>query len=107
MWIYKILFMGLFLTLLFELTVAFLWKVRKADIKIVILANVVTNPLVVLLYYLALSASVKSWGLIAILEISAVIFESVCYKFKSNIKSPIIFAIVANVVSYSLGLLIF
>ncbi len=107
MWIYKILFTGLFLTLLFELSVAFLWKVEKSDIKIVILANVVTNPLVVLLYYLALCHGVASWWIIAILEVSAVVVESICYKYKTNIKNSTIFAVIANAVSYSLGLLIF
>ncbi len=107
MWIYKILFIGLFLTLVIELAFAVVWKVSHDDIKLVVLVNIVTNPLVVLLYYILLQNGVSGMGCVLVLEFSAIAFEGIVYKLKTNISKPIIFAVLANAISYGMGLLLF
>ena len=101
--------LSLFLTLVFEEIFALLWGLRGwREWIIVALVNLLTNPAVVLLYHL----STGLWGMNAvwvalILECAAVVVEWRCYKSCSRqLKHPFLFALFANVISYTLGCII-
>lgn len=100
---------SLCITLTAELLLAFLVGARKKKCIIsVLLVNILTNPAVVLLYYM------NSWyfGLpvilfTVILELCAFLTEAVCYvKLDSGFKHPVIFSAMANIFSYCIGYLI-
>ena len=100
---------SLLLTLLFEELFALLWGLRGwRELTVVALVNLLTNPAVVLLYHL----STGLWGMNAVfvtvvLECAAVAVEWRCYKRCScQLKYPFLFALLANVISYSLGCII-
>ncbi len=96
---------SLLLTLLVEGIFALVWGIRKKDLLLVLLANMLTNPLVVLAHNLLLLHGF--WLHTLLPELWAVGTEAAIYRFKKNhIPSPALFAISANVLSYSLGLLL-
>lgn len=104
-----ILAVSLLLTLLFEELFALVWGLRGwRELAVVALVNLLTNPAVVLLYHL----STGLWGLNAVwvtlvLECAAVLVEWRCYRSCSEqLKRPFLFALFANVISYSLGCII-
>ena len=107
----KILLISLSLTIIIELIVSLLLGIRETqDIKVVVLANCITNPVVV---FIANCIYVLNYNLlytitVAILEILAVTIEFLIYRnyLKYNKKSPLLISIVNNVVSFSLGLII-
>lgn len=98
------------LTILLELLFALLTGVRGTGLKVNILCNILTNPLVTSVYYLC------KYGLMlhgaamviitAVLEISAVITEWRVYKACTDIKKPLLFSVGANCFSYFIGLLL-
>ena len=93
------------LTLFFELLLALLWRVRGRDLILVALVNVLTNPAVVLLHHLLLPHGALLHTVLP--EIGAVATEAVIYCRKENrIAHPLFFALVANGLSYGLGLLV-
>lgn len=105
------LIVSLFLTLVIELTVSIIIGIReKYDIKVVICANVCTNPVVVYIANLIiLLNNIKLYILaVAILEISAVIVEFLIFKkyLKFNKISPFLISLLNNVISFGLGLVI-
>lgn len=106
MWIYPVLLIGIVSTLIIELAIALICKVSKKDLPIVALANILTNPLVVLLFY-SFRYQLPQTLLIIVLEISAVLAEWLIYKHKTSIKRPALIALLANAISYSVGFLIF
>ena len=83
-------------------------KRDKKDMLLVILVNVVTNPVVVLLYWLA--SLYTNWNLVLViipLEIFAILVEGYCYnKYGRGFKRPYIFSAAANMFSYWMGVLI-
>ena len=90
------------LTLCFELAFALLWGVRGRDLLLIALANGVTNPAVVLLHTLFPSPVVT-----ATLELSAVLVEGLLYRqFAPSLRRPMFFSLLANALSFSLGLLV-
>ncbi len=93
---------SLALTLLIELAFAFVMRVKGRDLLVVLLANCLTNPPVVLLHHL-LGGTVL---IIAVLEVSAVLVEWGCYRAATDIKRPLLFSLTANAISYGLGLVI-
>lgn len=102
--------LSLFLTLVLEEVFALLWGLRGwREWAVVALVNVLTNPAVVLLYHL----STGLWGMNAvwvtlILECAAVVVEWRCYKSCSRqLKRPFLFALLANMISYSIGCILF
>lgn len=102
---------ALVLTLILELFFAALWGIRnRRDILIVILANVMTNPLVNFLHAVFADLIIlKGWAMTAAtaaLEISAVIAEWYVYKKGTEIKKPFLFSLGANAFSFLCGLLI-
>ncbi len=104
-----ILAVSLALTLVFEVGFALLWGLRgRRELGLAALVNVLTNPPVVLLYYTA----VKLWRWSAlpatlVLETAAVVVEWRCYRaFSRQIRRPLLFALLANGLSYGAGCVI-
>lgn len=103
------LLISLGLTLVLELGFcALVFKVRGRDILLVALVNVLTNPIVVLTYVLLKpQIGFSPYILTAMLEISAIAVEAVCYKLcGKDISRPVIMSVSANVFSYFIGLLL-
>lgn len=94
------------LTLALELAFALIWRVERSDLPAVALANLLTNPIVVLChhgaawyfpkYLLAATLALELW---------AVGTEGVIYRRRSQISRPWAFSLCANAVSFLSGLL--
>ena len=90
------------LTLVVELTVAFCWGLRRRDLRLAALVNVLTNPAVLLLHlqfppwYFTLSWEGAAWAVEA------------CYyrRYGRDITSPWLLALTANLSSYAAGLFV-
>ena len=100
---------SLALTLVFESGFFLIISKRnKKDLLLLIMVNVLTNPIVVLLYWLA--ALYTNWNgtLIKIpLEIFAVLTEWFYYrKYGQDFKRPFFFSLAANAFSFTAGLLL-
>ena len=96
---------ALLLTLTFELLFALVWGVRKDRLLLVVLMNIMTNPAVNLLHYLAVYLlGWPAFWVIPVLELAAVITEGFCCK--GVIRRPWLFAVLINAFSYSMGALI-
>ena len=100
--------LSLGLTLLFEVPFAALWGLRRRDLSLCVLVNVLTNPIVVLCTLLWRSYIPYSDVLpVAVLEIAAIVTEGLLYrKLGEQIRRPLLFSVCANALSYGLGLLI-
>lgn len=93
------------LTLLFELLFALLWKVQRRDLTQILLANLLTNPLVVLIHGLLSGHSPMLHTVLP--ELWAIITEGWIYRRLDNaIHRPALFAIAANLTSYTFGTLL-
>lgn len=97
------------LTLVLEICFFFLTgKRNKKDLLLVVAANVVTNPVVVLLFWL--SALYADWNRVAVivpLELFAVCAEGYYYKkYGLDIKQPYLFSAAANAFSFGIGALL-
>lgn len=108
-WMIQTLLVSLLLTLVLELVFSFVVGVREGkDIGLVVLVNVLTNPCVVLVYYL--NVYYFKWNrsvVTLILEVGAVAVEALYYKrYGKKIDRPFLFSICANVFSYFIGDLI-
>ena len=83
-------------------------KRDKKDFLLAVLVNVLTNPVVVLLYWLA--ALHTSWNTVVVLiplELFAVFTEGFYYKkYGSSFRRPYLFSIAANIFSFGTGVLI-
>ena len=83
-------------------------KFNKKDLLLTVMANVITNPAVVLSYWLV--TLYTNWNgviIIAALEITAVLVEGYIYdKYGRSFKHPCIFSITANAFSFGVGMLI-
>ena len=96
---------ALLLTLTFELLFALVWGVRKNRLLLVVLMNIMTNPAVNLLHYLAVYLlGWPAFWVIPVLELAAVIAEGFCCK--GVIRRPWLFVVLINAFSYSMGALI-
>jgi len=100
---------SLVLTLVFEIGFFFITgKRNRKDLLLVILVNVLTNPIVVLLYWI--SAYFTNWNLTLVkipLEIFAVLTEGFYYKkYGQTFKRPFLFSLAANAFSFTAGVLI-
>ena len=95
---------SLALTLLLEGFCALLWKVEQRDMPLLFLANLLTNPVVVLCRHGA--AALWPEGLVLatlLLELWAVGTEGYLYRTRSRIRRPWRFSIGANLFSYIIG----
>lgn len=95
---------SLALTLVLESVFGLIWGVKgKGDWLLLLLVNVVTNPIVVTLHYCVSSF----WGFTLVLELAAVVAEWLAYRKWGRTTHPaFLFALCANVFSYFSGLLI-
>ncbi len=100
--------LSLALTLILELSVALLCRLRGRDLLLVILVNILTNPAVVYLDMVCGALLPNGRDLWQIpLELGAIAVEALCYsRFATAIRRPWMFALVANAFSYGCGLLI-
>ena len=93
------------LTLAFELGLALIWGIRKRDLILVVLVNVLTNPAVNLIHSLLLGQSLLFHTVLP--ELAAVAVEALLYcRLENSIRRPVLFAILANLFSYSMGLIL-
>ena len=83
-------------------------KRNKKDLMLVILVNVLTNPAVVLIYWLSiLYTDIDGIAVKALLEILAVLVEGLYYKqYAQDIRKPFLFSLGANAFSFFAGVLI-
>ena len=105
---------SLFLTIVLEIGFfvitgkLFTIKRDKKDFLLVILVNILTNPVVVLLYWL--TALYTNWNTVIVLiplELFAVFTEGYYYKkYGSNFRRPYLFSTAANIFSFGTGVLI-
>ena len=83
-------------------------KRGRKDLLLVVMVNILTNPAVVLIYWLA--AIYTDLGRVIVivpLEILAVLTEGFYYKkYGDSFKRPFVFSLAANAISYGLGVLI-
>lgn len=103
------LLMSLGLTLLLEIGVALLLGLRRKDLLVVALVNVVTNPVVVLTLNLCLLSGITPpWYLVAALEAAAVVTEGFLYGscLSRKLCNPFLLSILLNAISYLGGLLL-
>lgn len=100
---------SLILTLVFETGFFLLTgKRNKKDLLLTGLVNAVTNPAVVLMYWMALLyTDLNRAAVAAALELSAVFIEGRYYKkYGQEFRRPYLFSAAANVVSFGIGALI-
>ena len=98
---------SLALTLVLELGFALLWGAGKNDLPLVALANVLTNPVVVLCHTLAaLFFPAALLPVTLVLEAGAVLAEGRVFATRGEIRFPWGFALCANLFSFSIGFLI-
>ena len=98
---------ALLLTEAIEIPVCLLWGMRGRDLVFVLLANLLTNPVVNVLYALAyLYTPIPRAVSIAVLEIAAVLVEWIVYRSATEAKRPFLVSLTANAASYGAGLLI-
>lgn len=101
------LLLSLLLTEAVELPLLYLLGFRGNELITAALANVATNPAVVFLnHVLGTYTSLPKWLVILVLEVGAVLIEALIYKKATDRKRPLVDSLVANAVSYSIGLMI-
>lgn len=94
------------LTLVLELAFALIWRVERSDLPAVALANLLTNPIVVLCHHGAAWYFPKYLpAVILALELWAVGTEGFIYRRRSQIARPWAFSLCANGLSFLSGLL--
>lgn len=83
-------------------------KRNKKDLLLVVLVNVLTNPVVVLLYWLAVLYTDWNKTIVKIpLELFAILTEGYYYmKYGQSFKRPFIFSLAANAFSLSISILL-
>lgn len=101
---------ALSLTIIIEWGLSFIFLKQKSDRKVVILAQILTNPALNLLLFLNnVFFKFNSYILLGILEISVTIIEAIVYKkylSKETKTSPLLLSLLLNFASLSVGLLI-
>jgi hypothetical protein len=85
-----------------------LCKLNKKDLLLLVLVNIMTNPPVVLLFWLAVLFTDWNARILQIpLEVLAVLVEGYFYrKYGQEFKRPYLFAVGANVFSFGVGVLL-
>lgn len=95
------------LTIAIEVPVCLLFGIRKKELLIVILANVITNPSLNVIFGLCwLYADQYALWVLAALEICAVLIEWRIYRILTGAKHPFWASLTANAVSFCIGLII-
>ena len=98
------------ITLILELAFALFWGIRDHhDLWLAVLVNVLTNPIVVFVYYyVRIRRFPLNYGWVMIgMEAFAVVTEALLYKrFSRTVQRPWLFSLSANAFSYAVGELI-
>ncbi len=101
--------LSLGLTLLLEFLIALIFRMHGRDFPVLLLVNLLTNPAAVYLNILFCNlfsgTSVFVWQIpieLAVVAIEGFIYSRIC----SSLRSPLVFAAVANVFSYGVGLIL-
>ena len=83
-------------------------KRGQRDLLLVVLVNALTNPVVVLSYWLSVFYTGWSPPVVkGVLEVWAVGTEALCYKkYGRDFRHPLLFSILANAFSFGMGLLL-
>jgi len=90
------------LTLLLEGIVVLAWGLRRRDLALFVLVNVLTNPTAVLLH-----ALFPGWAVTLAIEAAVAAVEGFCYaRLGDSVHRPWLLALVANGFSFSMGLLV-
>lgn len=98
---------SLVLTLALELSLALVWRLDWRDLPAIALANLLTNPAVVLCYHAAAWYAPRSLLSITLaLELGAVTVEGFVYARRSQIRRPWAFSLCANALSFLTGVLL-
>lgn len=101
---------SLLLTLILELGYALFWGIRdKHDLRLAVLVNVLTNPVVVFtVYFVRFRRLHVHYGWVTlIMEVLAVVTEALLYrKHARTIRRPWLFSLSANAFSFAMGELI-
>ncbi|MBR4986081.1 MAG: hypothetical protein IKY83_10120 [Proteobacteria bacterium] len=100
---------ALALSILIELSVALIAGYRdRKTLKVVILAQIITNPIVVLISNLCIIyTALPIWAFHAPLEIAALCVEWLIYRrYAKKIHSPFLFSLAANASSYIIGVVL-
>ncbi len=90
-----------------EVLFALIYGIRsKKDLGLLMLVNVITNPPVVLIYYLATGyTGVNPWAAAIILELAVVAAEAYYFRrYGKGYLRPVTFAVLVNAFSYGIGL---
>lgn len=96
---------ALVLTLALELLFALIWGVRRDGLLLVLLMNIMTNPAVNFLHYIAVYLlDWPAFWVVLVLELAVVTAEGFCCR--GMIKRPWLFAFFINAFSYGMGELI-
>lgn len=91
--------LSLALTLVFEGIMALIWGLRKKDLLLLALVNLLTNPAAVLLH-----ALFPGWVATAALEAGVVVVEGVLYRRLGYcVRRPWLFSLCANGFSFCMG----
>ena len=96
---------SLLLTIAFELPFAWLWGAKKRDLLVVLLMNILTNPLVVMWHY---STWQHGFVISTVLpELAAIVTEALLLRrFTKDTPYPILLGIFINLFSYSVGVVL-
>lgn len=105
-WIFPVLTVSLGLTVVLEQWFGWMTGVRnRRDYLLIGLVNLLTNPTVVFIYYI--NIKYLGWnqtGVMAVLELGAVLAEGLCYRAAAvGIRRPWMFAAAANLFSFAAG----
>ena len=93
---------SLALTLLLETTAAALWGLRRQNLLLGVMVNLLTNPAAVLLHQLF-----PGWGVTLVLEGAVVMIEGAYYaKYGLRIRHPWLLSLSANALSVGVGVVI-
>ena len=106
-------FVCLIITVIIEVLLAFAFKVRRRNLLVVVLAQVVTNPIVVLtsnLIYRNTNSIMGFSASLAIAELITVFIEGIMYKHffeKYNFLNPFLLSFILNLISFIVGIVVF
>lgn len=96
---------SLVLTQAFELPFAWLWGAKNKDLLVVLLMNILTNPLVVMWHY-----STWQYGFVistVLPELAAIVTEAILLrKFTKDTPYPVLLGVFINLFSYSVGVVL-
>ena len=96
---------ALLITLALELVFALVWGLRKQQLWMVVLMNILTNPAANALYgFMTVYLGWRQVLPTIVLETAVIIVEGLCCR--DFMKKPWLFVILVNLFSYSAGLLL-